>query len=235
MSTNATDLPADQVVAKAKELVGRDRVHWSLTAGLLARIEQEGLYKLEIAWYGTPYETAEEFADIELGLARSEFFAYRRLATLMGRDRFQPWDRLSRSQATQIAAVAGMDDVGRWVQLALQLPYPELRRRVERMLKPGEEPFVRVTFRCPESVATLFEAALARTLPIVVGEPDPDPELAKDPSVRFRCVEVLARDYGRLGTTLSALARMLAETYPLLIGAGHTTTAEQIVVLLEDV
>jgi hypothetical protein len=47
----------------------------------------------------------------------------------------------------------------------------------------------------PTELAQLVDAAMLLALPDVLGEPEPDPEKAKDKSVRFRLLERIVTEW----------------------------------------
>jgi hypothetical protein len=224
-------LSPEEVLAHLEETAKRDRKHaapWPVIASLLHRVEIEGLYRQKIAWHGQPYETAEEYADIELEMPRSQFFATRRLGNLIERDRLQPWEKLTRSQAVQISRLAGLDDVNPWIQKALSMPYSKFRLEVERALRPGEEIFVRFSFFGPESFVPFWDDVLIDGLRMVKEDQNADPALIEDPGIRFRCVEAMvhvARDANHM---LRALSAALDASLGQLSKLGYSQAADAI-------
>lgn len=187
--------PAD-VLQLAHDLTWRpeDR-HWTTVARVLLKIDTEKLYQSVLDEDGAPYANAKEYAEDALSMSRSEFFAFLKLARMM-RDApqvpLERWARVGRPRATLLASIASLGDIAPWVDKALTLPrLAEFKQAVTRYLDPDAQEFI--TIRIPKSLEPLLDEACRLALPQV--EEGAAEARAKDPDVRFRCLEVVLLEF----------------------------------------
>jgi hypothetical protein len=192
MNTILTLPPAalHQAALEIAKLEATER-HWSRIAVILGRVEDEKLYP------GLGFANGMAYGTLALHLSVDEYLVLRglwRMVKTAARVAFETWEAVPKTHALQIKrAVALGGDAGEWIEKAKGMTAEELRRVIDEQV--GKESFV--TFKCamPASLADMTEEALIKALPEATGEATTAPEMTAARGLRFRCWEVVVRNY----------------------------------------
>ena len=106
------------------------------------------------------------------------------------------WQQVNRQRATLLAQLASLGDISPWVDKAITIKtYADFKRAVTRYLDPEAQDFM--TIRIPRSLEPLLDEACRLALPQVEegAIPSVDVARAKDPDMRFRCLEIVLLEF----------------------------------------
>lgn len=188
-------LTIEQLHAEAQEVARPTdaRRHWSRLATILGRLHDEELYK-ELG-----YGSLLAYTSMVMSLSEEEVFEPLRLWRMIQAASVEvpitDWEKIPKTYATRIRKLVSEGASAKeWVEIALACKtFVEFDAAVCRFL--DKEQWVTIATRAPKALADIFDSCLVATLPEATGEPDANPDLIYDRAVRFRCLEVILRNF----------------------------------------
>lgn len=185
-------LPSEDVVAETRKLaLPTARPHWSTLAILVGRIADEKLHQPD-------FETPRAFCLSEFEMAPRDTDEYlvlwRMLRDAFPTLRYEAWLELSKARALEIlrAVKLGGDVHAFYTRALAARSAKEFAEDLVRLLGAAE-PWKRLDFAVPESLAQLVEAAMTLALPVV--KPGAGVEALDQAGVRIVCLEEVMRHY----------------------------------------
>lgn len=166
-------------------------------AVVLGRIDDEHLYA---QWSGHPNLRA--YAAEELGLPGDEVIGLLKLWRMIKGAQtvaLAVWTDVPRNRAIWIRKIVDSGgDVTAWLARCLAAPTALTFENMARVALGGEEAWVKVDLRLPDSISQLLNAAMVKALPAIDAALAPD--RIHDRDVAFRCVEVICASYLQPGS-----------------------------------
>jgi len=171
--------------------------HWSITARIIQRVDDEKLY------VGYGFVSCTQWAEDELGVDSYDVVRLLQLANLMNQaPQVLPehWRKLPQSKAREILRVVNLGgSPWEWVTKGLAAKTTdELRISIAKALDPADtlkEVWVRESVRMPAASLALRDAARILALPEATGKPDEPKERIHHPDVKWRCDDVIVAHF----------------------------------------
>ena len=167
--------------------------HWTRLSAIIGRLADEHLF-IDLG-----YQSLRAYVTIVMGMSPDEMFELLRLWRLIqaasGEVPPDEWASIPKTYAVEIRKLLNIGASPRqWVDRAKAVKsFAEFQAEIARYL--DREPWVTISVRMPQSLAETFDACMVVALAEATGDPSPDAEMIHDKGTRFRCLEVVLRNF----------------------------------------